>query len=221
MNKQTRIKLDTGTAAEVFALLHPDDNEVAKALVQQLVQLNGRASALAQQQRAGITEVNISVAEKAGIRRDIGRDLSIVHRLSSIAGIGDPAADIRFRIPNRNVNHKSFLTAAHVILDKAQAAKEQLLSFGMPDTLLDRLADNIARYEAVVNVKAQARASHVGATGELDTVADAIMERVRHLDVLYELRFRDDGELLAAWKSTRNVPWPATPEPKPDIAPAA
>lgn len=227
MNKQTRIKLDTGTSVEAFSLLHPSDHEVAKGLVQQLVQLNGRASALARQQRAGLQEVNISVAAKAGIRRDIARDLSTVHRISSIAGIGDPAADVRFRIPNRNVSHKVFLTAAHVIVDKAVAAKEQLLSYGMPDTLLERLGVNIARYEAAVNEKAQARASHVGATAELDTVADGIMETVRHLDVLNELRFRDDGELLAAWKSARNVPWPAASEPaspappRPDIAPAA
>jgi hypothetical protein len=223
MKRPTRFKLDTGTSVEAFSLLHPDDNEVEKALVQQLVKLNARASAPAQQQRAGLVEVKEVVASKAKLRGEITGDLSTLHRISAIAGVGDPTADIRFRIPGRSVSHMAFLTAAQVIRNKAAAVKDQLLGFGMPDTLLDRLTANIARYEAAVSVKAQARASHVGATAELNAVADAIMETVRHLDVLFELRFRDDGESLAAWKSARNVPWPVATEstPKPEIESAA
>jgi hypothetical protein len=42
-------------------------------------------------------------------------------------------------------------------------------------------------------------------------VAAEIMLIVRQLDALNRFRFRKDAESLAAWKSARDVAWPATP----------
>jgi hypothetical protein len=47
-----------------------------------------------------------------------------------------------------------------------------------------------------------------------------IMEVVRNLDALHRIRFRDDPELKAAWKSARNVAW-RVPEPEAEVPKAA
>ncbi len=48
-----------------------------------------------------------------------------------------------------------------------------------------------------------------GARAEVDAVTAEIMLIVRQLDALSRFRFRSDAESLAAWKSARDVAWPA------------
>jgi hypothetical protein len=59
------------------------------------------------------------------------------------------------------------------------------------------------------NAKHNGRAAHVGARAELDAVGSEIMLIVRQLDALNRFRFRQDAESLAAWKSARDIAWPA------------
>ena len=52
------------------------------------------------------------------------------------------------------------------------------------------------------------RRAHVGASADLDIVADEIVQVVRVMDALNQVRFADDGELLRAWESAANVVTP-------------
>jgi hypothetical protein len=112
-----------------------------------------------------------------------------------------------------------------VALTTAQNHKELLQGYGLPEGMLERIAEAVDRYEVAVTGKSNALASRVGATADLDAVVEDIMEVVRHVNALNSLRFRDDPEKLAAWKSARNVPWPTsgiTPTPVvSDVKPAA
>jgi hypothetical protein len=68
------------------------------------------------------------------------------------------------------------------------------------------------KFEQTLNEKHNGRAAHVGARAELEAVTSEIMLIVRQLDALNRFRFRSDAESLAAWKSARDVAWPAAPE---------
>ena len=226
MKTQTRLKLDTGGAVEELCRLHPDDNPAGKALAERLFVLNDRAGILAQQQRAGTLEVKAIVVEKANIRRAIRLDLEALHRITDAASIAEPEVAVRFALPGKSVNHQAFLATTRAALAQAQASKALLVGYGMPENLLDGIAEGIVQYERAMTGKANARGVHVGASADLDEVADDIMEVVRHLDAINSVRFRDNAELLAAWKSARNVPWPSTrepapPPPNPDVDSAA
>lgn len=226
MRTQTRLKLDTGGTVEEFCRLHPLATPAGTAVIERLVGLNDRGGSLAQQHRFGTLGVKSSVIEKANIRRLIRLDLESLHRLATTAATAQPEIGIRFSLPYATVNHQVFLATARSALAQAQGAVDVLLGYAMPEDLLARIAENLGRYERAVSVKDNSRAAHVGARAELDEVADDIMEVVRHLDALYSLKYRDNPELQAAWKSARNVPWPisappASTTPDSSAAPAA
>jgi hypothetical protein len=81
----------------------------------------------------------------------------------------------------------------------------------MPETFLDELGAALDKFEQALNEKHNGRAAHVGARAELEAVTSEIMLIVRQLDALNRFRFRSDAESLAAWKSARDVAWPAAP----------
>ncbi len=221
MRTQTRLKLDTGGTVEEFCRLHPLDTSAGTSVVERLVGLNDRGGTLAQQHRFGTLGVKSSVIEKANIRRLIRLDLESLHRLATTAATAQPEIGIRFSLPYATVSHQVFLATARSALAQAQGAVDVLLGYAMPEDLLARIAENLGRYERAVSVKDNSRAAHVGARAELDEVADDIMEVVRHLDALYSLKYRDNPELQAAWKSARNVPWPISAPPATSNAGAA
>lgn len=97
--------------------------------------------------------------------------------------------------------------SGHEIRDAAH--RDLLIRYGMPETFLDELGAALDRFEQSLNDKHNGRAAHVGARADLEAVTAEIMLIVRQLDALNRFRFRNDTESLAAWKSARDVAWPA------------
>jgi hypothetical protein len=220
VNADIRRKLDTGQAVEAFSIRYPDESPAGKALTERLIALNDRGEVLAQQQRAGNLGLKSSVVEKARIRKEVRLDLEAMRQITDAASLAQPEIAVRFTLPRPKVSHKVFLTTARVALTTAQTHKELLQGYGLPEGMLERIAEAVDRYEVAVTGKSNALASRVGATADLDAVVEDIMEVVRHVDALNSLRFRDDPEKLAAWKSARNVPWPGSTT-APEVKPAA
>jgi hypothetical protein len=88
------------------------------------------------------------------------------------------------------------------------------------------LATPPSEFDAAVEHGSEERQAHVGASAELNAVADEIVPVVRVMDGLNRYRFMSDAELLASWESASNVR--ATPrntaESKPEpgaVRPAA
>jgi hypothetical protein len=79
----------------------------------------------------------------------------------------------------------------------------------MPDPFPDDLGRMLGEFEAAINGRHAGQAAHVGAHADLEAVTAEIMQLVRQLDALNQFRFRNDAEALGAWRSARNVPWPA------------
>ena len=226
MQTQIRLKLDMSARVAKFCDQFPLDTPAFKVAVAKLTDLVARAEALARQQRAGRLAVQASIVSRDTFRHGIRNDLMTLRHIADAAALRQPEIPIRLQLPADNVNHEVFLTTARVAVAEATTNKDVLLTYGMPETMLDGLTQSLNEYEDAVRRKFEGITSHVGASADLKAVTDEIMDVVRHLDALNDLRFRAEPEHRAAWQSARNVAWPlpdaANPAPAPvDVKPAA
>lgn len=188
--------------------------------------LVARATALAEQQRSGQLATEASVVSKTEFRRRIRADLESLRDIADAAALRQPEIPVRLQLPESQVNETVFLATSRVAVAEATANKELLLTYGRPDTMLDRLTQALDQYEVAATSKHVGITIRVGASADLIAVTGEIMEAVRHVGALNRLRFRDNAELLAAWKSARNVRWrekqsaPSPAQPKPGLSAA-
>ena len=200
-----------------FNLTHPSDNAGHVDAVTRLEERVARADTLARQERTGRLTVRASTVNKADRRRAIRKNLVVLGGIAEAASAGEQNVAELFRLPPANANHRSFLTATRVAVAEAVTRGALFIRYGMPETFLDELTSAVDQYEQAVNERSAGRSAHVGAAADLALVTEDIMQIVSQLDALNQLRFQKDGELLAAWKSARDIPWPAharaTPAP--------
>jgi hypothetical protein len=102
----------------------------------------------------------------------------------------------------------AFRTAARGMAAEAQTHKDVLVKHGLPETVLDNLMQALDQFDAAVEQGLEGRQAHVGASAELRSVADEVVQVVRVMDRLNRYRFINDAELLAAWESASNVAGP-------------
>jgi hypothetical protein len=211
MNFSIRRKLDMAGRVRDFCRTHPDQNPGYTAAVARLEERLARAEALARQEVVGRQTASGAVVNKEQLRIDIHKTIAL------LAGLAAPAAreerDLAVGIirPDVNGSHQAFLTRSRVAAASGSTHKELLTRYGMPEGFLDELNTALDRYEQALNQQHAGRAAHVGARAELEAVTAEIMLIVRQLDALNRFRFRKDAESLAAWKSARDVAWPAAP----------
>lgn len=213
MQTNVRLRLDMGGRAAEFCRTHPDPDPAAAQVASRLFDLNTRAEALALQQRTGQVVASAAVIDKADLRVVIEDDLGALIGIAKIAAKEHPDLAVHRRMPSPKTNEATFLTIVRVAVSEARAAFDLLAPFGLTDQLLESLASGIEAYEAALVRQRNALTSQVGAGAELTVIASDIVAVVKNLDALYRVRFRKDPELMAAWKSARNVAWPnpATP----------
>jgi hypothetical protein len=211
MNYSIRRKLDMAGRVRDFCRTHPDQNPGYTAATQRLEERLTRAEALARQEVAGRQTAAGAVVNKEQLRLDIHKTIALLVGLAGPASREERELAVGIIRPDVNGSHQAFLTRSRVAAATGSAHKELLTRFGMPDGFLDELNAALDRYEQALNQKHAGRAAHVGARAELEAVAAEIMLIVRQLDALNRFRFRKDAESLAAWKSARDVAWPATP----------
>ncbi len=94
---------------------------------------------------------------------------------------------------------------------EAQTRKELLIKHGLSEEVLTALEKTLEEFQTLVEQGAAGRMAHVGASAELVTVAEEVVQVVKVMNGLIRLRFATQPELLAAWESASNVV--ATPRP--------
>ena len=115
---------------------------------------------------------------------------------------------------------------------EAQNQKELLVKHGLADTVLDSLVQSLDQFDQAVEQGTEGRRAHVGASAELDAVADEIVQIVKVMNGLNRFRFASNAESLASWESASNTfgpvhpaaDKPASPDSPPaggDVRPAA
>lgn len=216
MNSVVRRRLDRLNRVYAFSKQHLTDVKGYVAAVTQLGEQLDRVEVLTLQSEAGDLEENASTARKNELRQVIEADhLSHIVRIARSVTPADPELKKRFRMPAKGISLQAFLPSARALAAEAASRKELLIGEGLPETFLEDLNAALDGYAEAVNQKDIGRASHVGARAELAAITREMGLLVRRLDSINRYRFRDDGELLAAWKSVKDISWPLTDKPGP------
>lgn len=206
MNAVLRRRLDMAGRVRDFLRAHKTDAVGEGLGLAKLEELIERAETLDAQQRVGVVVTRSSVKQREGLRRALQTKLLLY--LRALGALGEPENGelaVQFQVPPTNASQRALLTAARAMLEKATAQQDVLLSRGMPPALLDDLAGALGEFEKTIEVTRAGRRDHVGASADLQAVGAEIKKQVRALDGMVRYRFGDNAELMAAWRSARNV----------------
>ncbi len=220
MTRTVRRILSMGLRALGFCRSHPYANARYNAAMEVLEERLTRANLLDSQHEAGRSTVSQMSVAKAELRRTILtrylRPLGVIAR--SIAS-DQPGLVKQFTPPQEKTNKQKFLTLARTIQAEAVGHRDLFISYGLPETFFEDLSKAIDAYDDAEDGGNAGRTSHVGAYADLEGVAQEIMTLVRQLDAINRVRFLNDRELTAAWKSARDVAWPLDTKPAPEPQP--
>ncbi len=222
MNAKARRKIEMGKRALKFSQTHPDPSPGYAAALARLENRLARAEQLATQQLEGILQVRAATAQKRELRRMMRRS-QLAHIVSAAesAAIEVPELAQKFVTPPEGAPYVVFRTAARSLVAEAQNQKELLVRYGLTDTVLESLVQSLDEFDQAIEQGSEGRRSHVGASAELDAVADEVALIVRVMDGLNGFRFANDAESLAGWKSASNTfPAPSSAS-KPAVPPAS
>ncbi len=219
MNTVVRRTLETGARVREFLRAHSLEGASYANALARFEQILARAQVLVAQQREGTIVARAASARRQELRHALQFEL-LRHliRVGVVAAKGRKELGEQFQFPQGNGTHLAFLTAAKGMLATAEAQKDVLVGEGMSETLLEDLGKAVEEFEATSEASSAGKRAHVGAVAEMHGISLEITERIRLLDGLVRYRFRNDGELLAAWVSASNVPGPSRAKvvPKPD-----
>lgn len=214
-----------GTRVSEYARLHQDTSPAFVTAVARLRERLARADQLARQFNDGRSAVHVATARKSELRRRILR--THLHHLTSVAqvaSIEEPELARKFVIARRTFTYRGFQTAATGLAAEAESRKELLMKHGLAEEVLTGLQVALDQFETAVEQSAAGRLTHVGATAELDTVGEEVVQIVKVMTGLIHVRFVSQPELLVEWESASSVVAAPKSEEKPDpgeVRPAA
>jgi hypothetical protein len=201
-----------GTRVLEFTRLHPDTSPAFVSAVGRLQERLARAKQLAQQFNDGRSAVHVATARKVELRRQITR--THLHHLASVAemaSVEEPELARKFVIPHDATTYRGFQTAASGLAAEAQSRKELLLKHGLAEEVLTGLDVALDQFETALEQGAAGRLTHIGATSQLDMVADEVVQIVKVMTGLIRVRFASQPDLVVEWESASNVV--ASPRP--------
>lgn len=226
MDAKSRRKIEMGKSALEFSRSHPDTSAGYTAALARLEDRLTRADQIASQQMDGLRDVRAASERKVELRRVLkNAHLAHVAQVGKVAAREAPDLAQKFVFRPGTTTFLAFRTAARGMAAEAQTHKEVLVKHGLAETVLDNLMQALDQFDAAVEQGLEGRQAHVGASAELRSVADEIVQIVRVMDGLNRYRFINDAELLAAWESASNVAGPPKPgaavKPAPSETPPA
>jgi hypothetical protein len=232
MRAVTRRKLEMGQRVLEFSRKHSDPSAGYAAATARLQDRLTRADQLARQQVDGKAEIKVATGRKRELRRlMLQAHLDHLANVAEIASVEEPELLRKFAFPADATTYLAFRAAASSMAAEAESRKELLMKHGLSEDVLNGLKTTLDHFELALEQSAAGRLAQVGATAELVTVADEVVQIVKVMNGLVRIRFSNQGELLAAWESAANVFATPRAEEKPvvghppvsggDIRPAA
>lgn len=207
MDADTRRRIEMGQRIFHFSRQHPADDPGHQAVVDRLADRLEQARLSQAREVSGRKHEAGAIAHRDAVRASIQLDLVLLASLSRVAHRdGREGVDL-IRLPQPKDNLVAFYTLARNVEGQGQAHRDVLREYGPIDELLARLAASLGEFESAEELKNHSFLTHVGAYSGLRGLGMEIVQLARHLDCLNRHRFQGQTELLAAWKSARNVAW--------------
>ena len=192
-----------------FSRTHPTAIEGHTEAVAGLEAKAAEATAFATQQQAGYLEVRAARKEKERLRERI--HAGYLKPMAAIArAVAGTELDLspRFELPPLNLDQQAYLAMARAMLAQATPHRAVFVRQGMPEQFLEDLDRLLVQYEEARGGTHAGTSLHVGARAELKEISRELLGIVRRLDVINRLRFQDEPEQFAAWRSARDVAYP-------------
>jgi hypothetical protein len=200
-----------------FARLHPDTSPALVAAVARLQERLDRAEELDRQFMDGRSAVHVATARKAELRRRIRRThLRHLSSVAEMASVEEPELVRKFVIPRNTTTYRGFQTAASGLAAEAENRKDLLLKHGLAEEVLAGLQVALDQFETAVEQGAAGRLTHIGATSQLDTLGQEVVQIVKVMTGLIHVRFAAQPDVLVEWESASSVIASPRPEEKPD-----
>ena len=150
-----------------------------------------------------------AVDRRRALRKSIrNHQLRRLVRTAELAGRANPELRSKFRLPPPDLPNKTFILAARSLLTGATPFKDELTSLGLGNSLLDDVGTALDSLEGITETAHTGRAGHVGARAEILFLTGEARRDVELLDTWITAANEQDPEVLAAWKSARNVAGP-------------
>ena len=213
MRAKSRRKIEMGQRVLEFIRQNPDLGPGFASATARLKERVARARQLAQQQLDGRSEVSDATARKRDLRRTMLRaHLDHLTSVAQVAATEDPELAQKLSFPSdARTTYLSFRAAASSMAAEAESRKDLLIRHGLSEDALSGLMTSLDEFETAVEQGSAGRLTRVGATAELVTVADEVVQVVKVMNGLVRLKFASQPNVLAAWESASNVF--ATPQP--------
>jgi hypothetical protein len=199
MNRQVRLKIEMGTHALEFTVAQPDTEPAMQSAAAKLDQLLKQANEAAVRQRDGLIQVHAGSAQKEELRRRMGLGIGHMAEVGRAAARERPELATTFRFRPDATSFRTFLTACRAMVEAAEAHRETLVKFGQVQSVVDEFKQQLDQFDGAITQGNDGRSAHVGATRELQSVAQEIARTVRVMDARNRQRFADDPQLLGAW----------------------
>jgi hypothetical protein len=133
-----------------------------------------------------------------------------IQRAAKGAATDDPQLADAFPRKPATSSQAGFRTVVGGIADAAEEHKEVMGKRGLSADVLGDLKESIKQFDAAMELGVQSRAAHLEASAQLRHLGDEIVKRVRLLDGINRLHFRQDPAALKAWAAVSRVQ--ATPK---------
>lgn len=210
MQAYIRRKLSMAGKALAFERANPATGASHLKVVTDLEALVARVDTVFAQERLGTIAERAATARRKVVRNELALNLRHLVHVAERAAKRDPALAGKFVAPDYQGPNRAIVAHAKAMLGAATAQEALLLEFGLGDGFFADLTASITAFEtASLDVDA-GRRDHIAARANFTDLAGECAEIVGILDGLNKKRFAKEPELLATWKSVRNVFGPFT-----------
>jgi hypothetical protein len=205
-----------GARALIFCRLYPTPSTGYARLLAKLEMCLVRATAMAEEERQGTLESHVAALRKLELLRTV-RTVHLAHlrHVAQIAAVDLPGLPVKFKLKRGTISYREFQVAARTLAEEALRRKDVLVQHGLAEEVLESLEQSLAEFDRRVEQGNAGRLAHVAASVSLDSTALEVVRIVRAMGDINRLRFLDNSEHAAAWRSASHV------VPSPKAAPAA
>jgi hypothetical protein len=135
----------------------------------------------------------------------LAADLDAIHQTMVAVAIDHPGIEANFRLPNRRHQDQRLIKAAQEFHKYAAPLKDAFVAHQLPADFLEKLASDIEALQQAISAQAQAISERTSASDSLAKALEDASVALQRLDPIIRNAFRDDNEVLTAWKTAREV----------------
>lgn len=206
MKTEVRGRLAMGESAISFCQGKPHDNALYNEALAGADAALTAAKAKYGEWIAGMGTEHISTKSIDHFRDWIRTQFRKVIRVAEAISRKEPGFHLRFRLPKDRTADLKLIAELRAMVTAGEASQDAFLRYGLAPGFFATMREEIDRFEDLLTERKAGQAGHVGAAVVLQDLIDELMGHIDDLDAINTVRFAEDPEQMAAWKSASRKP---------------